>query len=272
MRIDAEVRFWRRSNTPTRFQNAPLLTQDYLPQHLEPHLMEHGFHGLCRDAGDRTCRPVIHATRYPDRVAPYFGPRAEAARAGCVGLERRSRGVLGYHLPAFTGSKQQLKQLDRLCDLGLPLAVDLARTPIAPLRDLIETKPSLQVILNHSGRPEGAPDQFEAAPDPWPPTLQWLQDQPQTVITLSGLINPSDAGHFDDWDLPEAHFKPKLADLMTIFGEDRILFGSNWPLGLMTASFEDTLDLVTALIEALSPSSLAKIMGLNAARCYGISP
>ena len=45
MRIDAEVRFWRRSNTPTRFQNAPLLTQDYLPQHLEPHLMEHGFTG-----------------------------------------------------------------------------------------------------------------------------------------------------------------------------------------------------------------------------------
>ena len=45
MRIDAEVRFWRRSNTPTLFQNAPLLTQDYLPQHLEPHLMEHGFTG-----------------------------------------------------------------------------------------------------------------------------------------------------------------------------------------------------------------------------------
>ena len=45
MRIDAEVRFWRRSNTPTRFQNAPLLTQDYLPQHLAPHLMEHGFTG-----------------------------------------------------------------------------------------------------------------------------------------------------------------------------------------------------------------------------------
>ena len=45
MRIDAEVRFWRRSNTPARFQETPLLTQDYLPQHLEPHLMEHGFTG-----------------------------------------------------------------------------------------------------------------------------------------------------------------------------------------------------------------------------------
>ena len=43
-------------------------------------------------------------------------------------------------------------------------------------------------------------------------------------------------------------------------------------MGLMTASFEDTLDLMTALIEALSPTSLAKIMGLNAIRCYWIEP
>ena len=271
MRIDAEVRFWRRSNTPTRFQNAPLLTQDYLPQHLEPHLMEHGFTGCVAILETELAalssmeRDTLMASRHILGLVPRL-PEQD----GLASTPEPS--VLGYHLPAFTGSKQQLKQLDRLCDLGLPLAVDLARTPIAPLRDLIETKPSLQVILNHSGRPEGAPDQFEAAHDPWPPTLQWLQDQPQTVITLSGLINPSDAGHFDDWDLPEAHFKPKLADLMTIFGEDRILFGSNWPMGLMTASFEDTLDLMTALIEALSPTSLAKIMGLNAARCYGIEP
>ena len=271
MRIDAEVRFWRRSNTPARFQETPLLTQDYLPQHLEPHLMEHGFTGCIAVLENEltALSSMEHDTLIASRHILGLVPRLpEQDRLAST----PEPGVLGYHLSAFTGSKQQLKQLDRVCDLGLPLAVDLARTPIAPLRDLIETKPSLQVILNHYGRLEGAPGKFETALDCWPTTLQWLQDQPQTVITLSGLIDPSDAGQFDDWDLPEAHFKPKLADLMAIFGEDRILFSSNWPMGLMTASFEDTLDLLTALIEALSPTSLAKIMGLNAARCYRIEP
>jgi predicted TIM-barrel fold metal-dependent hydrolase len=49
-----------------------------------------------------------------------------------------------------------------------------------------------------------------------------------------------------------------------------MLFSSNWPAGLMAASFEDTLDLISALIEMLAPQSLAKIMGLNAALCYRI--
>jgi len=271
MRIDAEVRFWHRSNTPVRFQETPLLNQDYLPQHLAPHLMEHGFQGCIAmletelAALSSMQRDTLNASR------PILGMVPRLPEQDALALTPQP-GVLGYHLPVFTGSTLQLKQLDRLCDLGLPLAVDLARTPIAPLRNLIETKPTLQVILNHSGRPDGDPDEAVAAKDPWPTALRWLQDQPQTAITLSGLIHPGEASHFDDWDLPEAHFKPRLADFLAIFGEDRILFSSNWPLGLMTASFEDTLDLVTALIEALSPSSLAKIMGLNAARCYGISP
>jgi L-fuconolactonase len=271
MRIDAEVRFWRRTNTPERFHEMPLLTQDYLPQHLEPHLMEHGFTGCIAVLENEltALSSMEHDTLIASRHILGIVPRLpEHARLA----SNPEAGILGYHLPVFTGSTPQLKQLDTLCDLGLPLSVDLARTPLASLRDLIEAKPTLQVILNHYGRPEGEPDEFETANGPWLSALQWLHEHPQTVITLSGLINPSDAGHFDDWDLPEAHFKPRLADLMAVFGEDRILFSSNWPIGLMSASFEDTLDLMTTLIDALSPTSLAKIMGLNAARCYGIEP
>ena len=269
MRIDADVRFWDRSKTPPRFQDMPLLTQDYLPQHLEPHLMEHGFKGciavLETELATLSSTERTALLTHPNilGVIPPLPERAELQSTP-------EAGVLGYHLPFFTGSTHQLKQLDTLCNLGLPLELDLAVTSVEQVRDLIEKRPTLRIILNRLGGPGTPADQFEDAKDSWPTPIQWLQDHPQTFIKLSGLIAPRDAGHFDDWDLPLAHFKPRLAALLAIFGEDRMLFSSNWPTGLMAASFEDTLDLITALIETLSPQSLPKVMGLNAADCYRI--
>ncbi|MEZ7965124.1 MAG: amidohydrolase family protein [Pseudomonadales bacterium] len=269
MRIDAEVRFWRRSKTPTQFQDTPLLTQDYLLQHLEPQLMTHGFKGCIAVLETELAalpsveRKTLLAHRHILGVIPPLPEQAELPSAP-------QAGVLGYHLRSFTGSTHQLKQLDILSRLDLPLELDLAGTSVETVRDLIEKMPNLRIIFNRMGGLGGATDQVKTADDPWPTAIQWLQDHPQTFIKLSGLIKPSDAGHFDDWDLPLDHFKPRLEALLAIFGEDRMLFSSNWPAGLMAASFEDTLDLISALIEMLAPQSLAKIMGLNAALCYRI--
>ncbi len=91
MRIDAEVRFWHRSNTPVRFQETPLLNQDYLPQHLAPHLMEHGFQGCI--AMLETELAALSSMQRDTLIAsrPIFGHGAKAARAGCVGLEPGSQ-------------------------------------------------------------------------------------------------------------------------------------------------------------------------------------
>lgn len=119
MRIDAEVRFWHRSNTPVRFQETPLLNQDYLPQHLAPHLMEHGFQGCI--AMLETELAALSSMQRDTLIAsrPILGMVPRLPEQDALALTPQP-GVLGYHLPVFTGSTLQLKQLDRLCDLGYP--------------------------------------------------------------------------------------------------------------------------------------------------------
>ncbi|MEJ0057912.1 MAG: amidohydrolase family protein [Bacteroidota bacterium] len=59
-----------------------------------------------------------------------------------------------------------------------------------------------------------------------------------------------------------------LKRVLEAFGPARVMYGSDWPVCLVAASYEDQLAIIKQFIEALSPSEKRGIMGGNAGRFY----
>jgi L-fuconolactonase len=67
-----------------------------------------------------------------------------------------------------------------------------------------------------------------------------------------------------------ADFKPYLDVVFEAFGEDRVMYGSDWPVCLRAGSYAQTFALVDEYTRALSPTAREKFFGGNAARFYAV--
>jgi L-fuconolactonase len=67
-----------------------------------------------------------------------------------------------------------------------------------------------------------------------------------------------------------ADFTPYLDVVFEAFGEDRLMYGSDWPVCLFAASYARMFSLIEDYTRGLSDTARAKFCGGNAARFYGL--
>jgi L-fuconolactonase len=82
---------------------------------------------------------------------------------------------------------------------------------------------------------------------------------------ISGLVSEA------NWKLwkPE-DFKPYLDIVVASFGTKRILFGSDWPVCLLAASYEETIGIVESYFKDFSKNEQEMFFGGNAIKFYNI--
>ena len=62
--------------------------------------------------------------------------------------------------------------------------------------------------------------------------------------------------------------KPYVHEALEVFGSDRCLFGTDWPVCLVAASYDRVVDALQECLKDLSDSEREKIFGLNAIEVY----
>jgi L-fuconolactonase len=82
---------------------------------------------------------------------------------------------------------------------------------------------------------------------------------------LSGLVTEADWKHWKAVD-----FKPYLDVVFDAFGAERLMFGSDWPVCFLAATYRQVKQLIEEFVEGSSQSDKEKIFGDNAARFYGL--
>jgi L-fuconolactonase len=133
----------------------------------------------------------------------------------------------------------------------LPAAVRLARE-----------LPELPLVLDHGAKPPIADGGWE----PWSSDLGALAACEQVHCKLSGLVTEA---HWDRW---RAQDIDRYAErLLEAFGPRRLMFGSDWPVCTVAASYREVLELAQAAIAPLSASERADVLGGTARRFYGIA-
>jgi L-fuconolactonase len=135
----------------------------------------------------------------------------------------------------------------------------LVKPPQIPaLLALLERESGLPVVLDHGAKPDLTGGDLAA----WRDGIAKIAARPNTVCKLSGLVTEA----AEDWTLET--LRPAFDHLLACFGPGRLLFGSDWPVVTLRASYADWLATAERLTESLSAGEKAAIFGGNAARIY----
>ncbi|HLI96325.1 MAG TPA: amidohydrolase family protein [Candidatus Baltobacteraceae bacterium] len=128
---------------------------------------------------------------------------------------------------------------------------------IATAREL----PQLQFVVDHGAKPNIARGFWE----PWSSRMAQVAALPNVACKLSGLVTETDRKRW------EAHqIVPYIRRLLNLFGPERLMFGSDWPVCTLAASYEQVLALAQEPLRGLHPSELDAIFYANAERVYGL--
>ncbi len=153
---------------------------------------------------------------------------------------------------------QTLQQLD--------LAYDILVTPtqLVAAVETAKSLPGMRLVLDHLGKPPIASRQLA----PWASLVEPFAELPNVFCKFSGMVTEADLKHWEP-----AHFVPYVTKAWEWFGEDRVMFGSDWPVCLLAGTYGQVVGaLETALVEVIDLERVhAKVFGANAMRFYRLN-
>jgi L-fuconolactonase len=119
--------------------------------------------------------------------------------------------------------------------------------------------PELRLVLDHLAKP---PIQAGERAE-WAEALAELAAAPNTTAKLSGLVTEAD---WRKWTV--ADLRPYVATAVEAFGPERLMYGSDWPVCLLAASYARVKNALVEALPALSPREQMAVFGGTAARTY----
>lgn len=126
---------------------------------------------------------------------------------------------------------------------------------------LVEMFPDIQFVLNHIGKPNIKDNSIKL----WKEKINKLGTYPNVVVKLSGMVTEH---HWENWSTRD--FSPYLDVVWEAFGEDRIMYGSDWPVCLLAASYSEVQSIIYEWSKKLTPLQKDKLFYMNACSVYDI--
>lgn len=276
MRIDAHQHFWDlgRFRYPWMPEGESPLRRDFLPRDLEPIFRANRFEGSVVVQAN----VVIEETRWLLELAE----RAEFVR-GVVGWIDLTDARVGAVLDEFQrhakfkGTRHLvhdepdvnwllredvLRGLGELARRGIPYDLLLRPPHLALVPRLAERIPELRMVIDHIAKPPIAAQKM----DPWAKDMEAAAKIPQVYCKLSGMITEDDPR---GWKVE--HLRPYVQHVLSLFGPDRLMFGSDWPVCTLAGTWKEAL---AAFTQAIGPQSMEvreKLLGATAAKFYGLN-
>ena len=277
MRLDAHQHFWRydRAQYPWIGANMRVLARDWLPSDLAGELGKARMDGCiavqarASSAENELLLGFARENAFVRGVVGWVDLCAEDVADVLAPLAQDPLFVGVRHLVQDEPDDQFVLRADFQRGLaalaGLDLAYDLLTHPrhLPAAIALVERFPEQRFVVDHLSKP----DVKRGTLDPWRAELRMLAESPHVACKLSGLVTEAD---WQAWQ--PADCRPYLDHAYEVFGEDRVMFGSDWPVCLLAADYARVHALVDDWSAALPERARKKLFGENAARFYGIEP
>ncbi|MFF9349156.1 amidohydrolase family protein [Streptomyces sp. NPDC014734] len=154
-----------------------------------------------------------------------------------------------------------LRGLRAVADAGLVHDVVVRPRQLPAVVEAAARLPGLTFVLDHAGKPPVAAGE----PRPWADDLRALAALPNTVCKLSGLVTEAD---WDSWTVSD--LRPFADTVLDAFGPDRLMFGSDWPVCRLAATYEEVVDTAHALTGSLTADERGRVLATTAERVYGL--
>jgi L-fuconolactonase len=127
---------------------------------------------------------------------------------------------------------------------------------------LVAQCPNTAFILDHLGKPDIRGGRLE----PWRAQIRELASFPNVRCKVSGMVTEADHQRWTSTDL-----RPFLETVLESFGEDRVVFGGDWPVVLQAAPYPRWVATLDQLTAGLSPAARRKLWADNGRQFYRLS-
>lgn len=159
------------------------------------------------------------------------------------------------------------KDIGRMSDAGWTLDVNGSPSMLPDVAKLAGDFPRLKIMVNHMANV--AIDGKAPAPRDWLDGLALIARHPQVWCKMSAVVEGS---RKRDGSAPRdlGYYRVILDSLWNALGESRLVYGSNWPVSDLFATYATVFDLADKYLTLKGPKARARVFGQNAIDAYGL--
>ncbi|MBK3563867.1 amidohydrolase [Streptomyces sp. MBT62] len=207
---------------------------------------------------------VVGVVGWTDLTSPDVARTLAALREGAggehlVGIRHQ---VQGEADPRWLLRPDVLRGLAAVAEAGLVYDLVVRPHQLAAAHEAARLLPDLTFVLDHAGKPPIATGELR----PWADVVRLLAALPNTVCKLSGLVTEAD---WDRWSVED--LRPYADTVLDAFGPRRLMFGSDWPVCRLAATYAEVISVTRELTSALQPAERHEVFTGTALRTYGLT-
>ena len=272
-RIDAHQHFWRYNSPEYGWIDESMqdLRRDFLPSDLKPELDSAGFSGCVVVQARQTVEEthwlleLASAAPFIYGIVGWVDLQSNQLHSQLQRLTKEPRLVGVRHIVQSEPDENFLLQPKFLRGMSVLGEFDLAYDILIYPRHLpvavrfVERFARQRFVLDHVAKPPIK----DGLLDPWTDGIRRLADFPNVFCKLSGLMTEANWNHWTMTDLT-----PYLDIAFECFGPDRLMFGSDWPVCCLAASYSRTVEVLEKYLVSHTAGVSEKVFGANAHRFY----
>ena len=273
MIIDSHQHFWQvgRFDYPWMTNDVEVLYRDYLPPTLEPILERNGVaKTVLVQASDSMAESrwlLSLADAYPFIAGvvgwvDLEGPEVQQ-QLDELTTHQKFKGV--RHLVESESADNWLAQpavlrgLQQLASSGTSYDLLVHTRHLKHVRTVAETCPNLSLVIDHAAKPPVARGEIKE----WAQELRPVAAYKNIHCKLSGLV--TEANH-NRWQVDD--LRPFVECVLELFGAERLMFGSDYPVCLVAASYDRVLESLQEILKDLNAEEQKQIFAGNASKFY----
>ena len=275
MQIDAHQHFWQFDPVRDSWINDEMhvIQSDFLPKQLQPVLQKNNFDGCVTVQSDQSEKENefqlnnagqfdfikgvvgwvdLRAKDVEDRLAYYSSFKK------MKGFRHVLQGEADRALMLKPAFMQGISQLQKF---GFTYDILIFPDQLKYAAELVAKFPGQKFVINHIAKPNIKEQEI----DGWKKNMEALGIYENLYCKISGMITEA---HWTNWR--PGDFTRYLDTVVETFGTSKIMFGSDWPVCLVAATYEQMLAITTDYFAAFTTGEKANFFGLNAVKFYNL--
>ena len=274
-RIDAHQHFWQFDSVRDSWitDEMSVIQKDFLPDDLKPLLQQNGIDGCVAVQANQSEEEtdfLISLARQHDFIKGIVGwIDLQAANITEKLVRYKSFPVVKGFRHVLQGETQRDLMLQLNFKRGIAalqqndFTYDILIFPdqLKFSAKLVAEFPEQKFVIDHIAKPYIKKKEI----DEWKNDMQKIAKNENVYCKISGMVTEAD---WKEWKKED--FKPYLDVVVNAFGTNRVMFGSDWPVCLVAASYEKMLGIVEDYFSVFSKEEQEQFFGLNATRFYNL--
>lgn len=273
MRLDTHVHFWEYDKQrDTWMDGMKILQQDYLPQTLLSTLKRNDVNGCIAvqaSQAELETHFLIELAKTHDFIKGIVGwvdfqNDDIAERLNYFSQYESIKGwrhIVQSEPDDFLLRPQFQKGIRELQSYNYTYDLLVYHHQLTPAIEFVAAFPELKIVIDHCAKP----DIIGKKIDDWAVSIREIAKHPNVHCKLSGLFTEA---RIKQWSA--ADFYPYLDVVFEAFGTDRLMFGSDWPVMLVSGIYVQWISLLEKYMENLTEEERENVFGVNGATFYSI--